>query len=683
MIHARVGRRAARGILAGSLFVLLGTWVDAATVRQWADALAVPAAAAKRADAAGKGLSLGHLELRFASGRVARLEAHGRLVGVVFDGVGSFRYRSVDPFEKDVFRSNVAGSSSWKLDGNAVGDTLSRLVLLSSDPAPLETSGFEWKDAGPDDPVEGLLAATIERFARDVVPDDALLVAHGIVEANGRATAAALLVGAKHDARWRLDPLRAERESLSVLRERKTDAPLLVGERLPDTLSEQVAGRGRLDPRSPRFLLSAVDLDLVNREGLRGEFRVVETLAAVSTVRVVDFGLLSSRYGTVGVTGRLVSHPLRVKSVTFGGQALPFVHSEHELLVELPAPLPAGYQAVLTFEYEGEILFTPGNDSYWLLPIADWLPTPTRMEEQSFSWHATVRVPRPLVPFSCGKTVRRWEEERFVAAEFREEKPIQFPVVLAGKYVTEAETRDGLTVSISSYAGSNPGARERLTRNAFALVEFYRPFFGDFPFAELKIIEINALGFGVAPAGIIFITSEAFSPLRDEATRYFSEGVNNRLAHEVAHSWWGHVAKMASRDDQWLSESVAEYFSAVAMSRLRSGAEMDKAVRQWRDSIRTVKDRGSVFSANQAAGTEAGWDRTDLLYAKGPLVLHHLRRLLGDEAFFRVWKGILDSQPFRHLDTARFFKVAGFVAKRDLHPDLDGMLFGVDWPPAR
>ena len=47
-------------------------------------------------------------------------------------------------------------------------------------------------------------------------------------------------------------------------------------------------------------------------------------------------------------------------------------------------------------------------------------------------------------------------------------------------------------------------------------MQFYKVYIGDFPFSELNLIEIEDLGCGQAPAGVIFITREAFNPIEDD-----------------------------------------------------------------------------------------------------------------------------------------------------------------------
>ena len=39
--------------------------------------------------------------------------------------------------------------------------------------------------------------------------------------------------------------------------------------------------------------------------------------------------------------------------------------------------------------------------------------------------------------------------------------------------------------------------------------------------------------------GTMFMTQEAFSPALGDENRYYSQGVNKRFAHEIAHQYWG------------------------------------------------------------------------------------------------------------------------------------------------
>ena len=104
----------------------------------------------------------------------------------------------------------------------------------------------------------------------------------------------------------------------------------------------------------------------------------------------------------------------------------------------------------------------------------------------------------PFVPFGMGTTIRRWEEEDLSCLEFELDEPIQFAVVLAGRYHSYSETRGDQTVTLSSYAFAQDEPMRQVAEHVFQLIDFYEGLLGEFPYPELSIIEINAFGFGIA-----------------------------------------------------------------------------------------------------------------------------------------------------------------------------------------
>ena len=137
--------------------------------------------------------------------------------------------------------------------------------------------------------------------------------------------------------------------------------------------------------------------------------------------------------------GSLDPRKLRIKGIfDESGARVPFEHVNDEVAVGLPSPLVKGAPVKLRFELEGDILYRPGGDNFWELGVEPWFPQPDLMG-QYYTVHATVKVKKPFVPFAPGKTIRRVVEDDFNVLETRIEKPVQFMVVLAGKYAYEEE----------------------------------------------------------------------------------------------------------------------------------------------------------------------------------------------------------------------------------------------------
>ena len=274
------------------------------------------------------------------------------------------------------------------------------------------------------------------------------------------------------------------------------------------------------------------------------------------------------------------------------GRDLGFVHTRDEVIIQLREAAAPDKPVKVRFELDGDFLVHPGGDSYWELGIGTWFPQP-EICEQAYTFHSVVRVKKPFLPFATGKTVRRAVEGDDNVLETREENPIAFAVVMAGDYTSKEEVRDGVTIRVSTYALKNDRAVKQLTDLSASIIKFYTVFLGAFPFAELNIIEISDFGFGQAPPGFMFITKEAFNPLATAESQEYSGGVNERFAHEIAHQYWGYAVREASVEDEWLSESFAEYSAALFLQDRQGGVDVQDARRQLEGQSAVRRRRGA------------------------------------------------------------------------------------------
>jgi hypothetical protein len=102
------------------------------------------------------------------------------------------------------------------------------------------------------------------------------------------------------------------------------------------------------------------------------------------------------------------------------------------------------------------------------------------------------------------------------------------------------------------------------------------------------------------------------------------------LAHELAHQWFGDKITCGSWEDIWLNEGFATYLSGLCYEFLDP---------VWWPRFREVRIQGIV---SEPGGSVWCDDTTSvsrifsgrLSYAKGAMVLHQIRRIIGDEAFF-------------------------------------------------
>ncbi len=626
-------------------------------------------------------LKSGHFECVLAAGRASFVKAGADVVGIFFDGSGTMEYASVDAIEAPVVSYVARKSSGLKVDKSDQGvrlkDKFTKLLWLAAGapipelpglaPQPL-TASFQAHQAT----FRGRLGSP-RSFGFAMQRFDAPAAAYVWVELEGGSDPL-IYVG---------DGMLNPSEWLNVLRSRNSNEVKFKDALWAVRLSDQKTGWDRRDPPQPRFILSDVDVEVAASDGKDVKLTVVETLVPQKNPQsVFRFDLDSTVYTTFGA--HVTTRSEHVRKVTDeAGRDLAFAHDRDELVIQLRDAAPPDKPVKVRFELDGDFLVHPGGDSYWELGVWSWFPQPA-LCEQFYSFHSVVRVRKPFLPFATGRTIRRAVEGDDNVLETREDNPVMFAVILAGDYTFKEEVREGVTIRVATYALKNDRAVKQLTDLTATIIQFYTGFLGAFPFSEFNIIEINDFGFGQAPPGVMFITKEAFNPLDDLMSQIYSGGVNERFAHEIAHQYWGYAIKMPSDEEQWLSESFAEYSAALFMKAGKGESTYKMIVGHWKGRARYADDVAPIPLANRVVNwndfTTQSAIRTGLLYDKGPLLLASLHRQLGDEVFFTFLKSFQKSFRWRFGSTKKVQGLLEFMTKKDFGPFFEANYWGLATP---
>lgn len=637
-------------------------------------------------------LQSGHLNVMLRSGSATPVRAGEEVVGLFFCGSGSLEYQSVDPIEFPVMAFNVRKASSLSVEkaekSQTIRDSFENVLwLFAGQPLPELPGGAEaWKKGegrfeGPS--LEALFQKHREKFRRS----RGAPVSHSFALQRLNSPTVPLVVsqfeGGKGDLVYFYENLERKSEGLLILRKSDSRYPEMHKFLFPVLLSEQPIGRDRRDPMSAPFLLTDVRVELTASDRKDAELTVLETIVPQS-YRQSAFRL--ALYNTTYAILRVGLQPrtFKVKGVTDeAGKSLSFHHRGDEILVGLPTPAEPDRPFKLRFEIAGDFLVRPGGDNYWELGVEEWFPQPD-LAGQSYTFHSVVKVKKPFIAFAPGQTVSRRTEGDYSILETDVDKPVQFAVILAGKYEFEENTQNGLTIRVASYAGKNTRAMKQLTKLAFGIIEYYQHFLGPFPFSEFNILEINEYGYGQAPPGIMFITQEAFSPLVGDVNPLFSQGVNERFAHEIAHQYWGHVVKMPNDEEQWLTESFAEYSAALFLKEFKGKAAYQNLLVHWKSRANAAKDASPIPLANRVSVPNDDYARflirTGLIYDKGAYLLSVLHKELGDETFLTFMKSYQKSFRWKFGSTKHVYGLLQFITKKDYAPFFEANYWGIGMP---
>ena len=637
-------------------------------------------------------LEIGRATIAPGEGSTVRvLMAGDERCGVAIEGPATFRLLIDDRFSAPVAVRNLDRAS--KLKAKKAGRNLE--VTFAARSAVV----WWWEGPGPSegDP-EVAEPAALPEWAAEVL-EDAFFAPPSVelISARGLGVEGAMFALVDSDKGtflYATDPIDTRLEELFHVEKVKTSESVHRGRRFLERLVSQPLGRVWWDRASRPLVATHTEIEVEN--------------AAASHVRVATkFDLVATQTG-IGIwrsdlADRVLSRtdtflPNTVTSVRVNSEPADFLHRGDQLLVAISPPPEAGATTRIEVVNEGNIALMPGNGSSWSLGTWAWHPNPGWNGEMATSI-VTVTVPNDMVPFASGSMVSMTTEGDNTVLKTKLDRPMQFVVVAAGAYHLYSDTRDGLTCNVGSYVFGKKKAAERLIDIFFAAEDFYSNLFDSpYPFREVSIVEVNDWGFGQAPPGIIFITREAFEPKTDSLNQYFSKGVNERFVHEVAHAWWGHVVKMDSLEEQWLSESFAEYSAALCMKALAGGGkkgqkEFDEILSGWRARAKEVGRGSSVYLANYLAGD----DRTDvldrhyLLYDKGPLVIHGIRRQLqrmygtaeGDKMFVDFLRAVLANFSFKWGSTRHLVGILNQLTGEEWQQWFERYVYGCEMPDLR
>ncbi|HEX9983300.1 MAG TPA: M1 family aminopeptidase [Thermoanaerobaculia bacterium] len=621
----------------------------------------------------GQTFKIGHMKITLNSGKAARVTAAGEPVGLFFVGQGSFQYVSTDKVEMPIVAYNAKKEA--KLNANVQGteavlsDTFTEILLVGGG---VELPQITGAGAGS---VAEELKKNVELFDRDRnTPGEHQLIVQKLAYPAAKVVRAQIRGGGDNVV-YVYDGAETTEESLSLLKSIDTQERTVKQWLRSPTISSLPIDRDRKTPPKAPYMLTNLDYTLL-ADGENAKMTATETIVRPAQAKVLRFTLNDLVIARAGVAPR----KYRVNSIKDeAGRSLPFDFTDNSLLVSVDGI--QGETIKLTFDIEGDYLYRPNGDAFWQLGVEPWFPQPD-LNGQYYTVHSTVKVKKPFIAFAPGKTIRREQEGDYNVVENKLDSPVQFAVVHAGKYEYSEETRNGLTVRVAAYAGKNERASKQLTNLTYQIIEYYQFFLGPFPFDEFNIIQINDWGYGVAPPGTMFVTNQVFQPTMGELNRMFSTGSNELFAHEIAHQYWAHSLKMPSIEEQWLTESFADYSSALAMRKYKGEAVYNRIVAKWKQA---AKDAGSVAPialANRIAGDpqDAFMRRYGLLYNKGPYVLYALHKELGDDQFLTVLKSYQKSRRFKFGNTAEFANLIQFVTKKDYMPFFDKYYWGTEMP---
>jgi len=189
-----------------------------------------------------------------------------------------------------------------------------------------------------------------------------------------------------------------------------------------------------------------------------------------------------------------------------------------------------------------------------------------------------------------------------------------------------------------------------------AIVKFFSGYIGPYPYNKLANVQSTTIFGGMENASAIFYFEESAEENRP---------MEEILAHEIAHQWFGDMASEKSFPHLWLSEGFATYLADMY---LESKYGVDTLIKELIDA------RKKVIAFTRRSERPVVDSLSPLMkllnansYQKGGWILHMLRRQMGDSLFHLFIETYYDRYKGKNADTNDLLEVAEEISHKDLH----------------
>ncbi len=339
-----------------------------------------------------------------------------------------------------------------------------------------------------------------------------------------------------------------------------------------------------------------------------------------------------------------------VDAVSVDGGAAKFERSPGSLNVQLPKAANKGSRAVIAVEYHGKpkdgLILTADKDGKpsatgdnWPDHVHHWIPCldhPSAKATVTF----TITAPAKDLVVANGRFDRVRDNSQATRTwTYAEAVPIPAycMVIAVGEYA-RAEPTTPAIAPLSYYV---PQSEAKFAPQGFApaapSLKFFSETIAPYPYEKLALI-VGATRFGGMEnsSAIIFAKTLFDSKSAPRMSRAFNipERLEDIVAHEIAHQWFGDSVTESTWSDLWLSEGFATYFAGLVEQKYDGEDAFHAYMKRAADTY---------FAYEKTTRTPIHDTETEDLmkllnannYQKGAWVLHMLRSQLGDDAFFR------------------------------------------------
>jgi aminopeptidase N len=336
---------------------------------------------------------------------------------------------------------------------------------------------------------------------------------------------------------------------------------------------------------------------------------------------------------------------LKISSLEFEGQTVPFTRNYRAVTVVLPYDLITGQDYSLKVTYSGkpEIAKNPPwkggmvwkkdkSGDPWVGVTCEteggsiWFPCKDHLSDEPDSVRIKVTVPEGLKVVSNGIMVSHEKSSGHESFTWETHYPINiynitFYVGNFEHFSDTLQTKEGILDLDYYVLPENLDTAKNHFRQTKDVLSLYSRLYGPYPWIKegFKLVEAPFEGMEHQTA-IAYGSGYKNSP---------SNGGDYIIIHESAHEWWGNAVTVSDYSDIWLQEGFATYSEFLFIEHKLGYEKMLNYINWW--TVPWINNKLPVVGPKDVSY----WDHLDNdVYSKGAMILHTLRNTINNDRLF-------------------------------------------------
>ena len=387
-----------------------------------------------------------------------------------------------------------------------------------------------------------------------------------------------------------------------------------------------------------------------------------------------------------------LDHNLPISAITLDGRKLgadAWSNPEGRLSIRLPKQLAQGKHATVEIFYGGKphvAKRAPWDGGFVWSHTPDgqpWVASAVEGEGCDLFWPCIdhpqgkpdlvdlyVTVPKPLVAPGNGKLIDVKETGGKRTYHWRAKHPTTYAISInVGPFELlqdNYKSRYGNTIPMQFwYLHGNEAKAKQLFAEFPRMLDFFEQEIGPYPFGDEKMGVVETPHLGMEHQTInAYGNGYAKGPY----------GFDWLLQHEFSHEWFGNQVTNADWDDMWLHEGFGTYMQPLYGQYLYGDMPYFSMLHDERVKVRNKFPVVAGRSQFEHEVYDADKGPANDIYYKGSLMLHTLRSLIGDKAFFETVRRLVYGRPDpkpgnfapHYASTEDYIKIVNEVTGRDL-----------------